>query len=138
MSSITSIAYVRPPVEDDLNFIIATFLKGLYYGNDFYGMIQKDDYMKNYEPIVKAILANNLINIACLKEDPGVILGYSILTSDQSTVHFTFIKAAWRSKGLFQLLVPNTITGYSHFTNKGLSIVKSKFNQAVFTPFKIA
>lgn len=122
----------------DHNFVIASFLKGVYYGNKFYGMIEKNTFMANYKYIAEALITQNVVKMACLKDDPDTILGYSILSKDFTTVHWVFLKKDWRSKfGIFKQLVPMNPVSYSHFTTQGLDIAKHKFPNTTFNPFKL-
>ncbi len=120
---------------DDRNFILSTFLRGLYYGGSVYSEMPKPLFMARYHDVAESVLNSNLlsIKISCLKDDPSVILGYSILSPDATVLHWTFVKKAWRSIGVAKSLVPPTVTTVTHLTKPGLSIMKSK--GLVFDPF---
>ncbi len=120
----------------DEAFVMATFLRGLYYGNEFFSIIPKDLFMDNYKLVIGALLSKNQVKVACLREDPSVILGYSIISNDFKTLHWVFLKKAWRLQGIGRSLVPKYITSVSHFTSMGLPLLK-KFDNCVFDPFKL-
>jgi len=129
---------IRGYKQEDHNLIASTFLKGVYYGNEFYGMIDKNVFMANYKYIFEALIAQNLIKIACLPDDEDTVLGYSILTKDLTVAHWVFIKKDWRAKFcIFKLLVPPSITTYSHFSTQGLQIAKKCFPNSTFNPFRL-
>ncbi len=138
MSDFSGLFNVRDYKEADKNFILSTFLKGRYYGNKFYGMVDKDSYMNSYKVLAVAMLnsPNIKIKVACLPEDPDVILGYSILSKDYETIVWVFVKTAWRQKGIARTLVPKYITTYTHFTDIGLQLAV-KFPNIIFNPWKI-
>lgn len=127
---------IRPYRPEDHNFVLATFLRGLYYGNEFYGMMPKQTFMDNYKNVVEALIPRSHIAVACLKEDPDVILGYSMMSKDYTTMHWIFVKAAWRKKGIGKSLLLSVPSMYSHFTTLGLDLVK-KFKDCVFNPFSM-
>ncbi len=130
---------IRDGKEEDKAFILATFLRGLYYGDSWFSLIPKHIFMANYKHIAN-ILVNNpntVIKIACLKEDPNVILGYSLMSSDYSTVHFTFVKKVWRMKGIGKSLVPERMSCATHLTSVGKDLLAKKFPTAVFNPFQL-
>lgn len=120
---------------DDYNFIIATWLRGLYYGDSWFSLIPKQVFMTRYHHIIEALLGSNkvIVKVACLKEDPEVILGYSVLSVDLTAVHWVFVKKAWRTIGIAKQLTPESVTTATHLTKTGLSILTKK--KTVFNPF---
>jgi hypothetical protein len=59
---------IRPSTPEDRNFILATWLKGLRFGNDWFGLVESGAYYKAYHDVVEAILNSPgvTINVACL------------------------------------------------------------------------
>jgi len=135
MNELESLVFVRKANDSDAPFIYASFLKGLYYDNEFYNMIPKADFMENYKRVVESLLFKCQVNIACLKEDPSVIVGYSITTGN--TLHWLYVKKSWRKQGVAKLLVPVLPNFFSHFTNLGLILRKTKYPELTFNPFKL-
>jgi GNAT superfamily N-acetyltransferase len=133
-SKIDNLYTIRDYVEADRNFILATFLRGLYYGNEFYNMIPKQAFMDNYKQVGEVLLSRAVVKIACLTEDPDVILGYSIVSQDHKNIHWCFVKAAWRKQGIGKSLLPQSPENFTHFTSLGLSLIK-KYNNLTFNPF---
>lgn len=127
---------IREYKPEDKSFILATWLRGLFYGGSWFSEIPKNIFMVNYHRFIESILAkpNTIIYVACLKEDPEVILGYSILGSSK-VAHWVFVKAAWRGIGIAKSLVPQTVDTATHLTKVGLAIAKN--NKIVFDPFSI-
>lgn len=132
------ICEVRDYVEDDKSFVMATWLRGLYYGESWFSLIPKDIFMFNYKQVIEKIIEspNNVVKVACLREDPSVILGYSVMSSDFSTVHWVQVKKAWRNKGLATSLLPKHPQAATHLTKVGRDLLH-KFNNCVFNPFNI-
>jgi hypothetical protein len=121
---------------EDHAFILSTWLRGLYYGGPFFREIEKSSFFKHYQLIVKGILARSQIQIACLKEDHDVILGYAV-TQEKNTdviLHWVFVKSAWRRVGLARDLIPNTVSAVTHLTQVGKSLKPEKWK---FDPFLI-
>lgn len=121
--------------EQDSNYIFSTFLRGLYYGKFFYIEIQKDSFMKNYQRVIDSLIRSPgiTIKVACLKDTPDVILGYSI--SKGNVLHYVFVRPQWRSIGIATLLTPKEITCVTHLTKVGLSIIRNK--NWIFDPFSM-
>ena len=127
---------IRPYNADDRNFILATFLRGLYYGGFFYSEMEKSTFMKNYHPIAEKLITISKITVACDKTAPDVIYSYIMINPSETAVHFTFTKAAWRKIGLAKSLVPLSIETVSHLTKQGLSILR-KYPTLKFDPFTL-
>lgn len=134
MTKFVGLYDVRDLTKEDHNFIYATFLRGLYYGDSWFSLIPKAIFMENYKKVVEALLAKSIVKVACLKEDPGVIIGYSMLSSDFMTIHYVFVKAAWRNKGIGRSLCPQRPEAVTHLTALG-RILMSKIPTAIFNPF---
>lgn len=132
-----SLCELRDFKEGDRSFILATFLRGLYYGNEFFKLIPKHVFMANYKHVAEALLSKNTVKVICLKEDLDVILGYSILSNDYQTIHWIFVKLAWRKKGISKSLLPQFPVCYTHFTTIGRKLVEEKFKDVVFDPFNL-
>lgn len=127
---------IRDGKTEDHNFVIATFLKGLYNGDSWFSLIPHDIFMAYYRKIVTAILASPQVNIkvACLKDAPDVIIGYSILSLDYQTIHFVYVKKSWREGGVGRSLVPQRPTTITHLTDLGRKLM-TKFDSVIFNPF---
>lgn len=143
MSKFAGLYDIRDAVESDKSFILATFLRGLYYGSSGdshlairYDLIDKNIFMNNYDHIASALINASVVKVACLKEDPDVIMGYSILSQDYQTIHFVYCKRNWRNKGIGRSLVPAHPTYVSHLTDLGNRLL-NKINNPIYNPFSI-
>lgn len=127
---------IRDFKPEDKSFIMATFLKGLYYGDSWFSLIPKRIFMDNYKHAAEALVNKSTVKVACLKIDPDVIIGYSILSNDFTTIHWCFVKKAWRKQGVGRSLVPQFPTEVTHLTEVGKRILP-QFKNCVFNPFKV-
>ncbi len=130
---------IRPMQEDDKNFILSTFLRGLYHGNSWFSLIPKNIFMVHYHKVATALVEspNHEKTIACLKDDPSVILGYAIhhQALDKIVLDYTFVKSSWRGIGIAKSIVPEGVSAITHLTKLGMSIWQKKAPNAVFNPF---
>ncbi len=119
---------------DDAPFIFSTWLKGLRFGNDWYGLIESKAYFEVQHKLIEQILSkpNVTVRVACLKDEPNVILGYAVYAG--SRVDWIHIKKSWRGIGLVKDLLPNNITTVSHLTAVGRTMMKKRGN-LTFNPF---
>lgn len=125
---------IRDYLPGDHNFILATWLRGLRYGNEWFSLIDSDAYYENYEKVIKAILTrpNTVVRVASLKDDPEVILGYSVYADD--VLDWVFVKKAWRNIKIAKSLMPSTVKVVTHLTKTGVSMLK-KYPEVRFNPF---
>ena len=105
---------IRDIHEDDLAFIFSTWLLGLRYGNEAYKEIDKDVYFSNYKKVIDQLLKCSQVRVACLPDDPSVVLGYVVYESTR--LHWVFVKKAFRKLSIASQLLPKDITSYSHVT----------------------
>lgn len=134
-SNIRHLYDIRDVDVSDRHFILATFKRGLYYGNEFYKLIPKQIFMDGYKTVADGFFNTTTIKVACLKEEHTAILGFIILSKDQKTIHWVYVKPAWREQGIAASLTPSGLESYSHFTTLGLSLAEKL--HLIFNPFKI-
>lgn len=128
----------RPFTDRDHSFIYATWLQGLRHSNDFYKLIDADTYYRQYHRVIEAILTNpsTQVSVACLKETPDVILGYSVTNTPNALLHWVHVKKAWRGIGIAKSLISKDIKTVTHVNKLGVSYLQ-KHPGFVFNPFQI-
>lgn len=123
---------IRSAGPDDEALIYATFLQGLYHGNGWYNKIDKTVFFANYHQVIEALLSRAVVKVVCLADEPDVVLGYAIVSPDQTALHWVFVKKAWRKMGIARQLVPSTVNTVTHLTRIGETIMPSDWK---FNPF---
>jgi GNAT superfamily N-acetyltransferase len=140
MDDIDDICTIRSYTGDDLSFIMNSWLNGLKQGCEYFRLIDKDPYFDIYGKILSQIIEKpaTYIKIACLKEDPSIIVGYSVteLRPGMLILHWVYVKPDWRDNGLARKLIPENITHATHLTKTGRALLK-KNEQVKFNPFII-
>lgn len=136
MSDFRGLYDIRGFQPGDENLIISNFLKGVYYGDSWFSQIPKAIFMKHYRAVIETLLAKGSIYIACLKDDPNTILGFSILSEDHLHIHYVYVKKRFRNHGIARSLVPKYPISVSHLTALG-KILLAKFPDTIFNPFNI-
>ncbi len=115
--------HVRDGTTDDINFIYATMLRGLYHGCELYGQIEKEAFFKHYQEVVARLLLKPSISlkVVCLADEAEVVLGYAI--SEPGTLHFVYVKSPFRGQGIAkQLLGASVFSSVTHLTKSGNAI----------------
>ncbi len=129
---------IRDFLPEDKNFIYASWLRGVYYGDSWLSLMSKDAFMGAYHKVIENLLESPgvQVKVACLKEDPEVILGYAVLSRVTPILHFCFVKSAWRGIGIAKLLVPQDIKIVTNVTKSGLAIMR-KYPGVSYNPLLI-
>lgn len=127
---------IRDFKESDKAFVLATWLRGLRYGNDWFEFIAAEPYFRLYQDVIESILKRTDVktSVACLKDDEDVIVGYSVYRYPDR-LDWVFVKNNWRKIGIAKSLVPSTITTVSHVTDQGRRIMEKKYPKLIFNPF---
>ena len=123
----------RDRLPADINFIMATWLRGLRYGNDWFELIESEAYYANYHKVIESLLAKPgvKVQVSCLKDDPEIILGYSVVEGPK--LHWLFVKKPWRMIGIAKSIVPVDVSIATHVTVIGRSLMQKR--KMVFNPF---
>lgn len=114
----------------DFNFIKATWLNGIYYGNTFLSKMDKNLFMKYYSSILDNYLASKttMIKLAVLKEDPEIIVGYVAyrnLNEEMSVMDYVFVKKNYRNTGISKALIPYNTKYCTILTSLGAKYLKN-------------
>jgi hypothetical protein len=125
---------LREAVKEDEGFIYSTWLKGLYYGNEYMREVPEDLFGFRYRRIIETILLKSAVVMAVLTEDTDVIIGYSVIEprDGKMVLHWCHVKPAWRKLGIAHRLVPDEVTITTHLTKVGKAI---KPKRITFDPF---
>lgn len=100
-----SLIAVRPfePLKD-AGFIFSTWPKSVYYsGINLEDCERKSDWFKAFHIYINNLLPESEISIACMQDDPGIIIGYCIVSG--RTLQFIYIKELFRKQGIARLLL---------------------------------
>lgn len=124
---------IRDYAPTDEAFVFQTWLQGLYHGNPVYRLIDHNAYFENYRKVIESILSSASVRVACLKDDPDIILGYSVIHGTK--LHWAHTKEAWRKIGILKDLLPANFDTVTHITTVGENILKYKFPNVKFNPF---
>lgn len=88
---------VRQAVPDDHAFIYATYLRNKWFDKDQKTTLKRSTWSKLQHTRLERILSDETVLIACLSDDPDLIVGYVFMDGVRP---FTYVKLDWRSPGL--------------------------------------
>lgn len=134
--SIDLLIHTRTSTAEDLGFIYSTWLKGFYFGNTWRHRVEQEPYAAQQRPLIEYILFHpeTEIRVACLKEDPDVIVGYNV--SRGTILDWIWVKPIWRKLGVGTMLMHGNTKAYTHLTTIGRAILRNKKKKWTFCPFK--
>ncbi len=122
---------VRQGVIEDKDFILSTWLRGQFWGSNYWKQMPQDLYFKEYAKKIIPIIANSYIEVAVLQEDPSFIIGFLVHYGPMA--YWAYIKKDYRSKGILNLLLKDKgLVAYSGDTKAAAAIAKKK--QMIFNP----
>jgi hypothetical protein len=131
---------VRPMVETDRSFVLATWLNSYRHGAPATRKLSTDLYYRHHHPLAEAALTRSTVSVACLPDTPNVILGYLIV--EGPVIHFAYVKQAFRRmRVLSQLLDDSTLppdladVAVTHGTHNFFDWLHAKYPACVFNPY---
>lgn len=121
----------------DKNFVMSAFLRSVYHDGSWFSKIPEKIFMSVYRLMGEKLYSSPacLVAIACLPEDPDVILGFSIVSIDGTLLHWVYVKKKWRRYGIATKLIPPTITTVTHLNKLGEELIKKQNLNWIFNPF---
>jgi len=85
---------IRNHTKDDEPFLFATYLQHNWYDKTNSTTLKKDTWMSLQHKRLEGVLEQQKVKVACLKDDPTVILGYAFQDGSKP---FSYLKLAWRN-----------------------------------------
>ena len=114
---------IRPARDDDHPFIVDSFcmsFRGQARARSF-GQL----FLRDYKWFVRALLKRAEVRVACLPDDPDLILGWAMVHSE-NVVTYVFTKQDFRHNGIGNALLANELKRsdivYTHSSHQLLRI----------------
>lgn len=108
---------IRRLQETDMSLVYSTWLRGLYYGNDFFKKIDKDAFFDIYPKVITKLVADSTAVAACLSDDEDVVIGYAVYQG--AILHWVYVKEAFRKQGIATSMLPDSLKVVTHLTKSG-------------------
>lgn len=129
---------IREAQGEDLAFIYSTWTNSYRYDSDVARGCKNSVFYPEYATVIDHILSQPgaQVQIAALKDTPWVILGYFV--SEGCVGHYTFVKEAFRKRGIARALWKATDTPTSiasHRTRMLEPILRVRETSVVYNPF---
>lgn len=116
--------FVRPMnIETDLPMIYASWRNALWYDEARDERLASEFFSQATQSIKKMISdRNTAVQIACSKEDPDFIAGYSVMTGTE--LQWVYVKIAYRKQGIGRILAKGAKTYADPMTRVGVKILE--------------
>lgn len=130
-----------PGFEQYKALVLATWLRGLRHGSEFFELTDPKTYYTVYSKVILGLLKRPdcRARLAVLSDEPDVVIGYSIF--EGKTLHFIFVrrggkgKETGRRQGIGTSLYPQGVETFTHLTKIWKAIWKKKYKDLKFNPF---
>lgn len=128
---------IRPASGSDLNFLYSTWLNSYRCDSKIGKSTKKSVYFGEYYSVVDSILEKAKTLIACLSEEPNVIVGF--LVFEPQVLHYCFTKESFRGLGVARSLYDRAFGGagalfHTHKTRQAEPILE-KLPALTYNPF---
>lgn len=107
---------IRPYNPQDEAFVYSTWLRGLYYGNEWFRKIDKKAFFDKYRLVIKHLIETATIQVVCLEESPEIIAGYVVYSLPK--LHWVYVKKDWRGLGIGKEIIPKGVEAVTHLTER--------------------
>lgn len=110
---------IRDGKVSDEDLIYSTWIRPLYHDSDENSDIDRDVFVKATRKRIASILSRPSVSIkiACLNDDPDVIIGYSVI--EWRKLWWVYVKKAWREMGIAKRLIPDSVNSCGPLTRRG-------------------
>lgn len=118
---------IREAIEKDKNIVLSTWLKGQYWGSDYWKVMDQDEYFKDYGKYVSQLICRpgTKIDCAVIADAPDVVIGY-IVYNDQH-IYWGYVKKDYRKHGILNMLIKDMdFTTFTARTKIGDIVARKK------------
>lgn len=132
---------IRDAIEEDMPFFFNSILHHYKHSSPHTRLINDQIYYRAHQKLISKTLErkNNVLKFAALKDDPKVVFGFLWANLYPETLHYVYIKKAFRNLGLakhlyFSTFKPDQEVFFSHLSYDGGKII-CKYHQFMFNPY---
>ena len=132
---------IRDMQLSDRNFILKSILSHYKHGSPHTKLIPEHIFFDAHHYIISKAMRQDgfFCRMAALKDDPDVVFGFILGNFDPETIHYMYVKKAFRRMGMARHLVesafdPNSDIYFTHLTFDAGFITRTHQN-FVFNPY---
>ncbi len=131
-----------PAFEQYKPLILATWLRGLKHGDEFFSLVDPKAYYSVYSRVILTLLKRPecRARLAVIADEPDTVIAWTVF--EGNALHFIFVKRggkgelAGRGRGIATSIFPEGVDTFTHITKIGKSIWRNKkYKELKFNPF---
>lgn len=133
---------IREMTTGDRNFIYKSIISHYRHSSPHPAQIPDGIYFDYHHYLISKVMryAGNVVRVAALKDDPDIVFGFIWANFEPETVHYLYVKKAFRRMGIGRLLYESVFSRdtpdiyYTHHT-KEAAFLAHKYEQLIFNPY---
>lgn len=132
---------LRDGLPSDRNFIFKTILQHYRHASPHNKDIPDNIYYDCHHLLISKVMRQpgNIVRVAALKEDPEVLFGFLWGNIDPETVHYVYVKKAFRRMGMARMMYESLFDDdadvyITHWTREA-AFLYEKNDNLVFNPY---
>lgn len=137
---------LRPATSEDMPFFYSATLQSHFYSSPSCSNVLPSIYYPEHKKTLQRLLERPSIflTIACLKDDPQVILGFMLSEARENVLHYMYVKRAFRRFGVARELmkalgIELRRANVSHWTDDMADIQRTKrYPELTYNPYLLA
>lgn len=130
--------------QSEFGFVLKCWLRTHLHDSEFAQGVPHDLFFREHEPLLKRLLARSSVACAVDPESPSTIFGWIVYEPPRedvpTTIHFAYVKSAWRHRRVAAQLAHHAGLGrdfvYTHRTKDGEEILK-RYPCATHDPYRL-
>ncbi len=130
-----------PAFEQYKPLVLATWLRGLKHGDEFFCLVDPEAYYTIYSKVILSLLKRPecRARLAVMADDSDTAIAWTVY--EGKVLHFIFVKRGGsgeltgRRQGIATSIFPDGVDTFTHITKVGKSIWLKKFKDLKFNPF---
>ena len=132
--SLGSIISVRAMVPDDERFVAASWFESYWKLHASKSRLPFLDYRAGQDARIRRLMARSVVKVVYATKIPDEIIAYGVFEPDKSTVHWVYVKSAYRHEGIATALLKNKYKWYTHASGNAGNKLAEKLG-LVFNPY---
>lgn len=130
----------RGMIAEDEPFIYSAWLKSVRNESPVYVNVPDRVFYVAHHAVIERLLPSSTVALACLRDDPSVLIGFAVAATKRDGIHFIYVKSAFRRMGIAKALIENLSLNIdkcfcTHWTNFLSQTQRAKWPGLVYDPY---
>lgn len=90
----------RDMASEDQSFVFSAWLRSVRNESPAYSMVTDRLFFKEHHDVVERLFSASPVVVACLADDPSVLIGFACGDHTKHVVHYFYVKSDFRRMGI--------------------------------------